>query len=41
MKKYLLIAVFNAPNTMEKYYRANVNRDIYVGWYNLSKKEIN
>ena len=28
MKKYLLAALFNAPSTMDSYYRAQVNHDM-------------
>ena len=32
IRKYLLAALFNAPVTMDGYYRAEVNHDIYTDW---------
>ena len=29
IKKYLLAAIFNAPSTIDSYYRAEVNHDMY------------
>ena len=29
IKKYLLAALFNAPSTIDGYYRAEVNHDMY------------
>lgn len=29
IKKYLLTALYNAPNTIDSYYRAEVNHDLY------------
>lgn len=34
IKKYLLAALYNAPMTIENYYSALVNYDIYVPKYN-------
>jgi len=31
IKKYLLTALFNAPSTMENYYRAKANREVFGG----------
>ena len=31
IKKYLLAALFNAPSTMDSYYTARVNHDLYGG----------
>ncbi len=33
IKKYLLAALFNAPSTIDSYYRAKVNHDLYGGGY--------
>ncbi len=33
IKKYLLAALFNAPSTIDSYYRAKVNHDLYGGVY--------
>ena len=29
IKKYLLAAIFNAPSTVDSYYRAEVNHDLH------------
>ena len=31
IKKYLLAALFNAPSTIDSYYKAAVNHDLYGG----------
>lgn len=33
VRKYLLAALYNAPATMDTYYRAEVNHDLYGGDY--------
>ena len=32
IKAYLLAALYNAPATMDSYYRAEVNHDLYGCW---------
>ena len=32
IKAYLLTALYNAPATMDSYYRAEVNHDLYGSW---------
>ena len=34
IKSYLLTALYNAPNTIENYYQAEVNHDLYGGFEN-------
>ncbi len=33
IKKYLLAALFNAPSTIDSFYRSKVNHDLYGGGY--------
>lgn len=37
IKAYLLVALYNAPATMDSYYRAEVNHDLYGSGYQNMK----